>query len=133
MEQLVHEQKRIFRRLLVPGFIAMACALPVTAVQADFASGARAYEQADFEKARLEWTAAAKSGDVKSQFNLGVLYDEGRGIDIDHAVAVKWWLLAAEGGLAVARHNLASAYIAGDGVKQDYRKAATWLRQSAEQ
>ena len=40
----------------------------------------------------------AKSGDLNAQFNLGIAYYKGEGIDQDTGQAVHWFRLAAEQG-----------------------------------
>ena len=51
---------------------------------------------------------AADQGDAAAQFNLGVMYDNGRGVLKDEAEAVRWYRLAAEQGDADARGQCCS-------------------------
>ena len=46
-----------------------------------------------------ETLQAAERGDAQAQFNLGVMYDKGRGVSQDDAEAFKWYRQAAERGL----------------------------------
>ena len=48
---------------------------------------------------------AAEQGDVKAQFNLGVMYAWGEGVPEDKAEAVRWYRMAAEQGDAGAQYN----------------------------
>ena len=66
------------------------------------------------------------------QYNLGMVYEHGRGVTQDYAQAVKWYRLAAEQGLADAQYRLGSMYDEGRGVKQDYAEAAIWYRVAAD-
>ena len=66
-----------------------------------------------------------------AQTNLGLMYDEGRGILQDYKEAVKWYRLAAEQGNAMAQANLGLMYGEGKGVLQDYIYAHMWLNISA--
>ena len=75
----------------------------------------------------------AEQGYAKAQFNLGLIYDIGKGIPQDHKAAVKWFRLAAEQGNARAQHNLGVACNIGKGVPQDYKAAVKWFRLAAEQ
>ena len=79
----------------------------------------------------------AEQGDADAQYNLGVMYDQGRGVAQDDAEAMRWWRLAAEQGLADAQYNLGVSYVTGEGVPQDYVQAQTpeidALRARAEQ
>ena len=63
--------------------------------------------------------ARAAQGDAEAQFNIGVMYAEGRGVPRDDAEAVRWYRLAAEQGHAYAQFNLGVMYAYGEGVPQD--------------
>jgi hypothetical protein len=43
----------------------------------------------------------AEGGDITSQYNLALMYDNGWGVTQDYKEAVKWYTLAAEQGHAV--------------------------------
>ncbi len=82
----------------------------------------------------MKWfRKAAEQGLAIAQFNLGVMYDEGRGAPQDYAEAVKWYRKAAEQGDARAQLNLGGAYYLGHGVPKDYAEALRWLRKAAAQ
>ncbi|MBM3802511.1 MAG: sel1 repeat family protein [Acidimicrobiia bacterium] len=49
---------------------------------------------------------AAEQGIAQAMSNLGLLYNEGRGVPHDDAEAVRLFQLAAERGLPEAMHNL---------------------------
>lgn len=76
-------------------FLAAALLLSAPAARADFAAGWAAYQAGDFGPALAQWRALAEQGDPRSQFNLGVMYDEGKGVDRDLAMARGWWRKAA--------------------------------------
>ena len=84
-------------------------------------------------KAAIRYRKAAEQGDASAQFNLGIMYDYGRGVTQDYAQAALWYRKAAEQGLAAAQYNLGVAYHEGQGVPQDYVQAAVWYRRAAEQ
>jgi tetratricopeptide (TPR) repeat protein len=69
----------------------------------------------------------------EAQFNLGVMYREGQGVQQDSKQAVAWLLKAAEQGLAHAQGNLGNMYYNGEGVQQDFKQALAWSRKAAEQ
>jgi uncharacterized protein len=105
-------------------------------------------------------TNDAENGEVKAQYDLGVMYEAGRGVPQDQRKAVKWYQLAAELGNANAKasiYSLAQKNIhealkilvndaengsalaqstlllrLGSGVPQDQRKAVKWYRFAAE-
>ena len=77
--------------------------------------------------------SAAEQGDANAQYNLGVYYYNGEGVDQNYAEAVKWFRLAAEQGFATAQVILGSCYYNGEGVAYDYTEAVKWVRKAAEQ
>ena len=107
--------------------------LTSSAVRADFRDGWKAYESGDFVGAYGQWQPLAEGGDPRAQFNLGVLYDEGRGVTRDRSKAIEWWTRASENGDPQAQHNLGLAYLAGTGVPRDFKQAIHWLKKCAEQ
>ena len=80
-----------------------------------------------------ELRARAELGIAGAQFNLGVMYANGRGVLQDDFEAVHWYRRAADQGLAGAQFNLGVMYANGRGVPQDDAEAARWYRLAAEQ
>lgn len=68
-----------------------------------------------------------------NQNNLGDKYFDGRGVEKNHQLAVKWYRKAAEQGDIKGQCNLGFMYYNGYGIRQDYTKAAEWYRKAAEQ
>ncbi len=95
--------------------------------------GIDAYHDKDYKTALQEWQPLAKQGDADAQFNLGLLYNNGRGVPQDYKEAAKWYGLSAVQGHVQAQNNLGFMYGEGQGVPQDYKTAVKWWRLSAEQ
>lgn len=76
--------------------------------------------------------ALAQQGHPVAQFNLGVKYDFGQGVDKDPVQAVRWYRLAAAQGHGGAQFNLGGMYFEGLGVKRDLVRATMWFTLSAE-
>ena len=76
---------------------------------------------------------AAEQGDADAQYNLGVMYFEGRSVLKDVAEAARWFRLAAEQGDASAQHSVGAAYENGIGVLKDDAEAVRWYRLAAGQ
>ena len=70
---------------------------------------------------------AAEQGDAQAQFNLGVVYANGRGVRQDDAEAVRWYRQAAAQGFAAAQTLLGMMYENGRGVRQDLALAQEWF------
>ena len=68
----------------------------------------------------------SSQGYVKAQYNLGLMYDNGRGVSKNDAEAVKWYKKAAEQGYADAQSDLGFMYVYGDGVPESHIKAYVW-------
>ena len=99
----------------------------------DFGKGLEAAQKGDLATALREWSALAEQGHVGAQYNLGVMYENGKGVTQDLKEAVKWYRKSAEQGTAMAQYNLGVMYENGKGVTQDFKEAVKWYRQSAEQ
>jgi hypothetical protein len=70
----------------------------------------------------------AERGDAKAQLELGMAYEDGRGVERDEAEAIRWYKRSAELGNSEAANRVAIAYHAGRGVTQDWAEAAHWYR-----
>jgi len=96
----------------------------------DFQDGLDAYKRQDYKTAYKLWLPLAEQGDATAQYNLGVMYDNGRGVPQDYKEAVKWYRLSAEQGFADAQGNLGLMYAKGEGVPQDYVLSHMWFNLS---
>jgi len=82
----------------------------------------------------VEWyRKAAEQNNAEAQFNLGICYDNGRGVTKDLVEAYKWYRKAAQQNYAKAQSNLGFCYDNGEGVAKDQVEAVKWYRKAAEQ
>ena len=95
--------------------------------------GYQSYLKGDYSAAYDEWLPLAELGDAEAQYNLGVMHDEGAGMEQDLAAAADWYRKAAEQGFMDAQTNLGIMYFHGQGVEQDLAEAARWFGQAAGQ
>ena len=105
----------------------------MSSVSADFKTGYDAYQQGDYKTAIKEYTSLAKQGNVYAQYNLGLMYDLGKGVAKDEVQAVAWYQKAAEQDYASAQFNLGLIYNLGKGVAKDDQTAVKWYQKAAEQ
>jgi hypothetical protein len=71
--------------------------------------------------------AAAESGHVKAEYQLGYAYEVGQVYARDHEQAVSWYERAGTQGYWLATERLARAYAYGElGLPRDTRKADLW-------
>ena len=76
---------------------------------------------------------SAEQGDTAAQFNLGLIYDLGRGVPQDKAEAARWYRMVAEQGDDGGQYHLGCMYYDGDGVPKDDAAAVGWFRKAANQ
>lgn len=93
----------------------------------------KAYLHGEYSKTAQELQYLAEHGDVRAQYDLGVLYDRGQGVPQDDHEAMNWYHRAAEQGEARAQYNLGLMYANGQGVPQDYAEAYYWITLAASQ
>lgn len=98
-----------------------------------FIEALNAYQQGKIQQAIDIWTNLAEAGDVRSQYNLGVLYDAGEVVPQNYWEAAMWFQKAAEQGFADAQFNLSIMYAAGQGVASDMQQSLYWQHQAATQ
>lgn len=84
-------RKIAFLMTVVIGFIS-------TPSYADNATGEEAYASGDYDLAFQEFTKAAEQGDINAQYNLGVMYEHGHGVEQSDLKAGEWYQLAADNG-----------------------------------
>jgi clan AA aspartic protease (TIGR02281 family) len=95
--------------------------------------GYAAYEKGDYPAAlQLFWQSAAQ-GNAEAEYNVGFLYESGRGPATDYREAFRWYQLAAAQGNAAAQTHLGFLYQSGRGVSKDEREAIKWFRLAAAQ
>jgi TPR repeat protein len=95
---------------------------------ADTAAGLAAFKNKDYQRAYREWKAAAEAGQAEAQFDLGVLYAQGLGVQRDLTVASDWYRKAADQGNAEAQFALGQMYSRGWGIPRDMADAIRWLQ-----
>lgn len=82
-----------------------------------YETGLDAAYAGDYVTALREFTAAADAGLHLAQYNLGVMYYTGEGVDQDYEQAFKWTRMAAEQGHINAQFNLGTLYYNGLGMR----------------
>lgn len=91
--------------------------------------------EGNFEEEVDKFRIIAEKGGQYSkfgQFNLGVRYYHGQGVEQSYEEALKWYRMAAEQGLAEAEYALGDMYYRGTGVVQDYETALEWFTKAHE-
>ena len=92
----------------------------------DFQEGWNAYKNKDYKKAYNLWLPLAEQGNVTAQYNLGHMYEKGKGVPQDYKEAVRLYRLSAEQGDEDAQFKLGVCYGMGRGVPKDFALAHMW-------
>ena len=85
------------------------------------------------EQKASDYRTAAEQGDADAQFNLGVCYKNGSGVEKSYAQAVYWYKRSAEQGYAKSQYYLGFCCFCGEGITESYDQATYWWKRSAEQ
>jgi localization factor PodJL len=93
---------------------------------AELLLGLRTLDGDDAKAAGLLQQSAGQ-GNAIAQYWLGTLYERGRGVKADPAVALRWYQSAAKKGNVKAMYNLAVAAAHGKGTKTSLATAAHWF------
>ncbi len=118
------------------GLLAIALAgglalIPALASESPQAEAKAAFENHDYAAAARILEPLAAQGDGAAQYNLGTLYNSGRGVTKDLTMAASWYEKAARQGKALAQLAIGAMYRNGQGVEVDYPRAYMWLTMAA--
>ncbi|WP_103569977.1 tetratricopeptide repeat protein [Campylobacter concisus] len=89
--------------------------------------GDEAYEKGDYQKAAQLYQKACDGGDAGGCYNLGVLYDNGQGVNRDYQKAAQLYQKACDGGGAKGCSSLGFLYKNGEGIKQNFSTAKQYF------
>ena len=109
------------------------CLITSPALANDYGTALSAYLDGDHQTAFALFSTLAEQGDAGAQFNLGVMYEFGRGNLKNGREAFRWYKKAAEQGVAEAQFNLGNMYRKGEGTAKDDAEAFKWYKKAAEQ
>ena len=100
--------------------------------RADFNDGVLALMQGKYDVALKTFVPLAEtSNHAYSQYFLGRMYAEGRGVPPNAAEAAKWYRKAAEKGVQDAQFRLGGLYERGEGLPMDMEYAFAWYSVAA--
>ena len=71
------------------------------------------------------------NGEMRCLDDVGMLYQQGRGVPVDLSEAMKWYRQAAANGSDSAMYNVGVLYENGLGVTKDREQALLWYRGAA--
>ncbi|KAJ1457354.1 hypothetical protein M885DRAFT_615476 [Pelagophyceae sp. CCMP2097] len=89
--------------------------------------------QQNFKRAVQLYELAVAQGHAYALTHLGVCYERGLCVGIDHKTAAQLYQRAADQGLPLAQNYLGDVFYKGRGVAQSYDEAVKWYRLAAAQ
>ena len=120
-------------KLRVRSLIAMCCLLASPVWAQDHNSDFEVTQPADSIGAPSEWRQMAEQGQAAAQYNLGIMYEYGRGVRQNDVEAARWYRKASVQGVSVAQYKLGIMYDNGWGVPQSDTEAVRWYNNAAKQ
>ena len=96
-----------------------------------FQQGINAFAVGDYQTAADIWLVEAYEGSRDAQFNLGVMYIEGKGVAQNRDDAIFWFIKAAENDHVQAQYNLGHLYFEDKGDQESLKKGVAWWRRSS--
>ena len=97
-----------------------------------FEAGLKAYNDGNHARALRIWRPIAQAGHALAQYNIGIAYARGAGVERNISTASAWWKRSALQGHRDSAYNLGLVYARGDkDLPQDLALAAHWWQQAA--
>jgi uncharacterized protein len=120
----------ICMRALFVAFLLMIAA--VGAVAGSLEEAKTANDKGDLRTAVQIYSELSNQGERTAQLQLGLMYDEGRGVPRHYQQAVRWYTVASSQGDPEAPFYLGRIYQDGRRGPKDYARARRWYRVAAE-
>jgi TPR repeat protein len=103
----------------------------VTELSAEYSAGSAALRGRNYGYALLSLKPLADKGHPMAEANMGYMYENGLGVQMDLREAARWYQLAAEQGDPYSETRLGYLYEKGLGVRRDDALAVQWYTKSA--
>lgn len=93
----------------------------------------RAFAAGDYEGALVVWNELGHAGNPIAQRSIGQCFLQGKGVERDAELALRWLKLSAEAGDAEGQRQLADFHFKGDDGFPNEAAARDWYRRAAVQ
>ncbi|MDB5102580.1 MAG: Sel1 domain protein repeat-containing protein [Fibrobacteres bacterium] len=87
----------------------------------------------DDEDSTKAFLRKAIDGSPEDQFQVGIMYEQGKDLPRNDSMAFRWYKKAAEKGYAESQYKIALMYRTGKGTAKSAYQAARWFQAAAEQ
>ncbi|MDP2522615.1 tetratricopeptide repeat protein [Neptunomonas phycophila] len=85
------------------------------------------FKMANYEMAKMMWQNIQGNARPEALFNLGILYDEGKGVEASITQAIQYYEAAAQAGSRAAAYQLGAIYLHDKRIASDKALANHWL------
>ena len=90
-----------------------------------------AAKKGDYGVSYRKWLSLAKNGNSDAQYNIGVMYLRGDGLQRSNKLALYWLMKASKKRHAVSQFTLGRMYYEGIGVQKNYKNSFKWYKKAA--
>lgn len=94
--------------------------------------GFQAFKTGNYEQALRLWLPLAEKENDKAQYNIGILYMKGLGVEKNEKTAFIWFKRASSNGNTDAMYNLGMMYNQGRVIYRSPKDAFQWWKKAAE-
>ncbi len=120
----------MLKRFLLPLIIFL---LSLSNTQAtELEDGFQAFKAGNYEQALRLWLPLAEKDNADAQYNLGILYQKGLGVEKNIKAAFVWYKRASANGHTDAMYNLGIMYNKGRVIYRSPKDATKWWKKAAE-
>ncbi|MFK5912907.1 MAG: tetratricopeptide repeat protein [Woeseiaceae bacterium] len=120
----------MLKKILLP-FIIFFFIFSITQAS-ELEDGFQAFKAGNYDQALRAWLPIAEKDDSYAQYNLGIMYQKGLGVEKNLKAAFAWYKRASANGHTDAMYNLALMYNKGRVVYRSPKDAVKWWRKAAE-
>lgn len=116
------------------GAAVSATAIDTEPVSSDlcYSQGMEMLEAGDYKEALKAFGRSAKEGNHDAQYQIGLMFLEGKGVAENPEDAAYWFRKAAQNGHVASQFEIGYCFANGIGVQHDARIAAEWFWRAAE-
>jgi TPR repeat protein len=122
----IMDQSPIMRLKPRLAFLILVCVCS-DLLASDFESAMDALIKGEHREAYRVFKRLAKRDHAKAQYQLGMLYLFGKGVEQDSIQGISWLKEAANNGSYGAANELGQIYVSGKGVAIDEKEGVKWL------
>jgi len=122
----MHYRYPLNKHLLI-GLLILFLGGPGVVFADGYEAAATALVQGDQQQAFRLFKRLARQGHVQAQYQLGLLYLSGEGVEQDQVQGIEWLKQAAQSGDYLATNELGQIYMTGRGVAVNEAEAIHWV------